>query len=59
MGSTTSSGVLSTSAGEAVDGEPYNNEYLYIFTMKDQKAVTCTAWLDLYAYYGIIERIKL
>ncbi|GAA1051315.1 nuclear transport factor 2 family protein [Arthrobacter russicus] len=48
-----------TSAGEAVDGEPYNNEYLYIFTMKDQKAVTCTAWLDRHAYYGIVERIRL
>ena len=48
-----------SSAGQAVDGKPYQNEYMYILTMKDGKAVSCTAWLDLYAYYDIIERIRL
>lgn len=48
-----------TSAGKAIDGQPYRNEYMYILTMKNQKAVACTAWLDLYAYYGIIDRITL
>ena len=48
-----------TSDGQAIDGEPYKNEYMYILTMKDGKAVSCTAWLDLYAYYGIIERVHI
>ena len=39
----------STSAGE----------YMYILTMKDGTAVSCTAWLDLYAHYGIIERVHI
>ncbi|MBE7158722.1 MAG: nuclear transport factor 2 family protein [Rhodospirillales bacterium] len=48
-----------TSAGQAIDKKPYRNEYMYILTMEDGKAVACTAWLDLYAYYEIIERIRL
>lgn len=47
------------SAGQAVDGKPYHNEYMYILTMQDGKAVASTAWLDLYAYYDLIERIRL
>ena len=48
-----------SSAGQAIDGKPYQNEYMYILTMNDGKAVSCTAWLDLYAYYEILERINL
>lgn len=48
-----------TSAGQAIDGKPYRNEYMYILTMEDGRAVSCTAWLDLYAYYDIVERIRL
>lgn len=46
-----------TSATRAIDGEPYANEYLYILTMKDSKVVAGTAWLDLKAYYDILERV--
>jgi hypothetical protein len=48
-----------SSAGQAIDGKPYRNEYMYILTMKDGKAVSCIAWLDLYAYYDIVERVRL
>ena len=48
-----------TSAAKAIDGLPYANEYLYILTMKDRKVVAGTAWLDLHAYYDIINRVKL
>jgi hypothetical protein len=48
-----------TSAARAVDGLPYANEYLYILTMRNKKVVAGTAWLDLHAYYDIIDRIKL
>ena len=48
-----------TSAARAIDGLPYANEYLYILTMSDQKVVVGTAWLDLHAYYDIIDRVKL
>jgi uncharacterized protein len=48
-----------TSSAKAIDGLPYANEYLYILTMKDRKVVAGTAWLDLHAYYDIINRVKL
>lgn len=48
-----------TSSARAIDGLPYANEYLYILTMKDGKVVAGTAWLDLHAYYDIINRVKL
>jgi len=48
-----------TSSAIAVDGLPYANEYLYILTMKNGKVVAGTAWLDLHAYYAIIDRVKL
>lgn len=48
-----------TSAAKAIDGLPYTNEYLYILTMRNGKVVAGTAWLDLHAYYDIINRIKL
>jgi ketosteroid isomerase-like protein len=48
-----------SSSGRAIDDKPYKNEYMYILTMKDSKAVASTAWLDLYAYYDIINRVSL
>ena len=48
-----------SSAGHAIDGKPYHNEYMYILTMTNGKAISCTAWLDLYAYYDIIERVSV
>lgn len=48
-----------TSSAKSIDGLPYANEYLYILTMKDGKVVAGTAWLDLHAYYDIINRVKL
>ncbi|MDQ1081605.1 nuclear transport factor 2 family protein [Pseudoroseomonas cervicalis] len=47
------------SASRAIDGEPYRNGYMYIMTLKDGKVVSGIEWLDLNAYYGIIERVKL
>ena len=47
------------STGVAVDGEPYANGYLYILTLKDEKVVSGVEWLDLHAYYDIVERIHL
>ena len=47
------------SSARAIDGLPYANEYLYILTMRDQKVVAGTAWLDLHAYYDIINRVKI
>ncbi|MFD5320202.1 nuclear transport factor 2 family protein [Streptomyces sp. NPDC127098] len=47
------------STGRARDGQPYNNGYLYILTMKDGKVVTGIEWLDLHAYYEIVERVAL
>ena len=48
-----------TSSARALDGLPYANEYMYILTMRDGKVVAGTAWLDLHAYYAIIDRVKL
>ena len=48
-----------TSSARAIDGLPYANEYMYILTMKDGKVVAGTAWLDLHAYYAIIDRVKV
>lgn len=48
-----------TSSARAIDGLPYANEYMYILTMRDGKVVAGTAWLDLHAYYEIIDRVKL
>ncbi|MFI9528550.1 nuclear transport factor 2 family protein [Micromonospora rosaria] len=45
------------SASRAIDGEPYRNEYLYVLTMADGKVVSGIEWLDLHAYYGIVERV--
>jgi len=47
------------SSSRALDGEPYKNGYMYIMTMKDGKVVSGIEWLDLHAYYQILERVKL
>lgn len=47
------------SKSEAVDGEPYRNCYMYILNMKDGKVVSGIEWLDLNAYYDIVNRIAL
>lgn len=46
------------SATRAIDGEPYNNGYMYIMTLRDGKVVSGIEWLDLNAYYQILERVK-
>lgn len=47
------------STGTAIDGKPYRNGYLYVLTMADGKVVSGIEWLDLFAYYEIVERITL
>lgn len=47
------------SSSRAIDGAPYRNEYMYILTMKDGKVVSGIEWLDLNAYYEIVERVSL
>jgi len=47
------------SSGTAIDGEPYRNGYLYILTMAHGKVVSGIEWLDLNAYYEIVERITI
>ena len=47
------------STGTAIDGLPYRNGYLYILTMKEGKVVSGIEWLDLHAYYEIVERVAV
>lgn len=47
------------SATTAKDGQPYANGYMYIMSMKDGKVVSGIEWLDLNAYYEILERVKI
>ncbi|MBW8685216.1 nuclear transport factor 2 family protein [Chitinophaga rhizophila] len=47
------------SASVAIDGQPYRNEYMYIMTIKDGKVISGIEWLDLDAYYNIVNRITL
>jgi uncharacterized protein len=47
------------SSSRAIDGEPYSNRYSFILTMKNGKVASGIEWLDLNAYYGIIDRIAL
>jgi uncharacterized protein len=47
------------SSSTAIDGQPYRNGYMYIMTMRDGKVVSGIEWLDLHAYYEIIDRVKL
>lgn len=45
--------------GEAVagDGAPYENSYVWIFRMADDRAVEVTAFLDLVPYDDVLRRI--
>ena len=47
--------------GEAVarDGKPYHNSYVWIFRMRDGKAVEAIAYLDLVPYDDVFQRIPL
>jgi uncharacterized protein len=47
------------SSSRALDGKPYKNGYMYIMTLKDGKVVSGIEWLDLHAYYEILDRVKL
>lgn len=47
------------STGMAKDGQPYANSYLYILTMENQKVVAGIEWLDLFAYYDIVDRVRI
>lgn len=47
------------SATRALDGQPYRNGYMYIMTLKDGKVVSGIEWLDLHAYYEILDRVSV
>lgn len=47
------------STGMAKDGKPYANSYLYILTMENQKVIAGIEWLDLFAYYDIVDRVTV
>ncbi|WP_158547851.1 nuclear transport factor 2 family protein [Dyadobacter luteus] len=47
------------SASVAIDGQPYQNAYMYIMTIENGKVVSGIEWLDLNAYYDIVSRISL
>lgn len=50
--------VLWKGATVACDGASYQNNYVWIFHMRNQKAFAVTAFLDLPAYYDTIARVK-
>lgn len=41
----------------ALDGRPYHNDYVWIFRMRDDRAVEVQAFLDLVPYEDVIRRI--
>ncbi|AHE54263.1 nuclear transport factor 2 family protein [Sphingomonas sanxanigenens] len=43
--------------GVARDGAPYRNSYVWIFRMRDGKAVEVTAYLDLVPYDDVLRRV--
>ncbi|CAA9524190.1 MAG: Secreted protein [uncultured Sphingomonadaceae bacterium] len=43
--------------GTARDGRPYRNSYVWIFRMRDGRAVEATAFLDLAPYDDVLRRI--
>lgn len=45
------------SATIAKDGKPYANGYMYIMSMEGGKVVSGIEWLDLNAYYEILDRV--
>ena len=48
-----------TSSARAKGGLPYAIEDMYILIMRDGKVVAGTAWLDLHAYYDILNRVEV
>jgi ketosteroid isomerase-like protein len=44
-------------AGQAADGAPYNNSYVWIFRMAGQRAAEVTAFLDLVPYDDVLKRV--
>jgi ketosteroid isomerase-like protein len=46
-------------AGQAADGRPYHNSYVWIFRMAGQHATEVTAFLDLVPYDDVLERVPL
>ena len=47
------------SASVAIDGRSYQNAYMYIMTIESGKVTSGIEWLDLNAYYDIVNRIAL
>lgn len=45
--------------GTARDGRPYRNSYVWVFRMRQGKAVEVEAFLDLEPYYDVLRRIPL
>lgn len=43
--------------GTAADGAPYNNSYVWIFRMADQRVTEVIAFLDLVPYDDVIRRV--
>lgn len=43
----------------AIDGGAYGNGYMYIMNLKDGKVISGIEWLDLNAYYEIIQRVEV
>jgi len=41
----------------ALDGKPYHNDYVWIFRMRDDRAVEVHAFLDLVPYEDVLRRI--
>ena len=47
-----------TGEAVAVDGQPYRNTYVWIFTMEGAQASQVTAFLDLAPYNDVLRRIR-
>lgn len=47
------------SATQAIDGKPYRNGYMYIMEIEEGKVVSGIEWLDLNAYYEILDRVSI
>lgn len=44
--------------GTAIDGQPYQNSYVWIFRMKNHQAAEVIAFLDLSRYNEMLNRVK-
>jgi len=51
--------VVAVFDGSAVarDGKPYHNSFVWIFRMKDGRAIEVEAFLDLERYYDVLRRV--